>query len=325
MYATQNKANGAASSLASGNTFHAVNYTSINDALDQFSNAMAARGLLADDIVADGRLHRCNVIGKRKGNDAGAYILHLDGIPAGGFENHTDGLGWEKWRTDSRYSFTDDERRAYAERLKAKQALQDKETKRLQVEAQRKAIAIWSKSTPAPADHAYLVRKGIKPHIAKIHHSGALLIPVSNAQREIVSMQFIGEDGAKRFLTGGTIAGCWATIGKIEPEIHILIAEGSATAASLHEHTGKSCVIAFNAGNLEAVAVTFRKLYPNLKITICADADDVGKLKGFNAALASKSGFIYPKFDDNQSAEFIAKHGKPPTDYNDLIQLGGAV
>ena len=130
--------------------------------------------------------------------------------------------------------------------------------------------------------------------------------------------------GFKRFLTGGTIAGCWTQIGKFEPG-HVLIAEGYATAASLYEQTGKPCVIAFNAGNLEAVAVTFRKLYPNLKITICADADDVGKLKGFNAALASKSEFIFPKFDVIQSTGFIAKYGKSPTDYNDLVLIGGAV
>lgn len=320
MYATQNKANGVASSLASVNTFHASNYTSI---LDQFSNAAAARGLIVDNLVADGRLHRCDVIGKPKGNKAGAYKLHLDGIPAGGFENHTDGLDWEKWRTDSRYSFTDDERRAYAEKVKAMQASRERENKRLHLDAQRKAVSIWAKSLPASADHPYLVRKGIQPHGARLHHSGALIIPIANVHRELVNLQFIGEDGVKRFLTGGEVAGCFTVIDKIDS--HALVAEGFATGATLHEVTGKPCAVAFNAGNLEAVAVTFRKLYPNLKITICADADGVGKRKGFNAALVSKSGFIFPEFDPDQSAGFIAKYGKPPTDFNDLIGIGGAV
>ena len=37
--------------------------------------------------------------GKNGKGDA-AYLLHLDGIPAGGLENWRDGKGWESWRFD---------------------------------------------------------------------------------------------------------------------------------------------------------------------------------------------------------------------------------
>nr|MBP6718150.1 toprim domain-containing protein [Rhodoferax sp.] len=49
--------------------------------------------------------------------------------------------------------------------------------------------------------------------------------------------------------------------------------EGYATGASIHECTGHAVAVAFNAGNLEAVAVALRTKYPALKIIIAADDD----------------------------------------------------
>ena len=55
-----------------------------NQALAQFRAALIARDIVPPDpIVADGRLHRCNAVGRRGRGDV-AYLLHLDGIPAGG-------------------------------------------------------------------------------------------------------------------------------------------------------------------------------------------------------------------------------------------------
>jgi putative DNA primase/helicase len=71
------------------------------DAKRQFLQAMARRRLeLAGDLVADGNLQRCNAGNKdgHSGRGDGSYILHLDGYPAGGFKNWTDGRGWEDWK-----------------------------------------------------------------------------------------------------------------------------------------------------------------------------------------------------------------------------------
>jgi phage/plasmid primase-like uncharacterized protein len=70
------------------------------EALDQFRAALIAREIVPPDtIIADGRLHRCNAAGARGRGDA-AYLLHLDGMPAGGMENWRDGRGWQAWRVD---------------------------------------------------------------------------------------------------------------------------------------------------------------------------------------------------------------------------------
>jgi putative DNA primase/helicase len=68
--------------------------------IDRFRAALAARDIVPPArIIADGSIHRCDASSKNGKGDA-AYLLHLDGIPAGGLENWRDGKGWESWRFD---------------------------------------------------------------------------------------------------------------------------------------------------------------------------------------------------------------------------------
>ena len=53
----------------------------------------------------------------------------------------------------------------------------------------------------------------------------------------------------------------------------VIVCEGYATGASIHEATGQAVAVAFNAGNLQAVAVALRAKYPCLTITIASDDD----------------------------------------------------
>ena len=78
--------------------------------IEQFRAALAGRGILpkGGEIVADGRIHRCDAEGRGGKGDA-AYLLHLDGIPAGGFQNWRDGAGWDTWHTDIGRTLTPDE------------------------------------------------------------------------------------------------------------------------------------------------------------------------------------------------------------------------
>src|SRR5690242_13996371 len=68
------------------------------DALHQFGDALRARGIIPPPhIIGDGKIHRCDAAGRGGKRDA-TYLLYLDGLPAGGFQNWRDGLGWENWR-----------------------------------------------------------------------------------------------------------------------------------------------------------------------------------------------------------------------------------
>lgn len=56
---------------------------STSEVLDRFRAALIARDIVPPEpIIADDRLHRCSAAGARGLGDA--YLLHLDGLPAGG-------------------------------------------------------------------------------------------------------------------------------------------------------------------------------------------------------------------------------------------------
>lgn len=142
-------------------------------------------------------------------------------------------------------------------------------------EREREAAAacseMWRKALPA-TDHPYLTKKQIMPHCARLL-GDALLIPVFDDLGRLQSLQFIQPDGQKRFKSGGRMAGGRVWIGEPDGKTTLLLCEGFATAATLHEATGLPVVVAFNAGNLLAVARDVRNKYRRARIVICGDND----------------------------------------------------
>jgi len=88
---------------------------------------------------------------------------------------------------------------------------------------------------------------------------------------ERIAPQKPQEGTDKKGLFGGRRKGCYFAIGK--PDGVLIVCEGFATGASIHECTGHAVAVAFNAGNLEPVAVALRAKYPALMIVIAADDD----------------------------------------------------
>jgi putative DNA primase/helicase len=126
----------------------------------------------------------------------------------------------------------------------------------------------------------------------------------------LANLQFIQPDGAKRFLKGGRKQGCCWRIGPAQGAGTLCIAEGYATAASIHEATARPVLIAFDAGNLQAVAEAARKLHPEADIILCADHDLSGKGQR-GAALAALA--VGGK---------VAMPETPGQDFNDLARQG---
>jgi hypothetical protein len=63
-----------------------------------FRLAMKRRSLSPpEQIIADGKIHKCDVADLPNGNGRGSHLLHLDRLPAGGFANWRDDLRWQKW------------------------------------------------------------------------------------------------------------------------------------------------------------------------------------------------------------------------------------
>jgi len=99
-----------------------------------------------------------------------------------------------------------------------------------------------------------------------------LLIPLCDIHGELVGAQSIDALGRKFFPRGARLAGGMHRIGTLSGET-IVIVEGYATGATIHEATSLGVVVAFNAGNLEAVALAVRSAHPDTRIIIAGDND----------------------------------------------------
>jgi len=119
----------------------------------------------------------------------------------------------------------------------------------------------------------YLERKGVHAHGVRFEADGSILVPMRDAAGALVNLQVIAPDGTKRFLPGGPMVDCFHLIGPSASPDAVAVAEGYATAASVHEAAGLPVVVAFNAGNLAGVARIVRDRWPAAAIVVCADDD----------------------------------------------------
>lgn len=300
---------------------------SIREYVDDFRLSMAEVGLVCDEVVADGQIHRCDT-NQKSGKGDGAYVLHLDGgIAVGGFENHQAGTGWCVWKPERPAIIDPEEKRKIEQALAAMRAKRDADSEARRKRASELASKMWSEARPAEQHHPYLARKRVKAHEGvrvgnwKVNgHTVAdtLLVPITDGQN-ILSLQGIfpekqpdiGRD--KDFLPGGKKNGCFFPIGDEVSDL-VVLCEGYATGATIHEATGFPVYVAFDSGNLVAVALNIRAQYPHAEILVAADNDR--KTPG-NPGLAAaekvmqavgNARVLAPDFADNEDG----------TDWNDL-------
>lgn len=263
----------------------------IPEIITQFNAAMLENGIEPPpNLKTDGILHRFYIKGHKSGSLNGAYKLHIDGIrPAGFFQNYADGLK-VNWKYGGEIkAFTPEEKAKYAQEQRQKKQQAEREQAIKHANAANEAARIWAQAKPA-TEHPYLTKKRIQPHGSRILNN-SLVLPVYDAALRIMSLQFIAEDGQKRFLSGGMKKGCYWWVGQKSEKI--LIAEGFATAATLHEATGHCCFIAWDAGNLKNVAEVIRAKRPDAHIIICADNDHTGRgQEAANDAALAVDGYV---------------------------------
>ncbi|UCU95241.1 hypothetical protein [Hydrogenophaga taeniospiralis] len=89
-----------------------------------------------------------------------------------------------------------------------------------------------------------------------------------------------GSGSNKLFLKGGRKSGLWHLVGDLASDdttttgpAVLLIAEGCATAATLHEATSYPLAVAFDAGNLQHLASALHQLHPSALQVVCCDED----------------------------------------------------
>lgn len=279
------------------------------DHIRQFSAAISAAGLHPPEaIIDDGEIHRFSTNGKR-GDKAGWYVLYGDGVPAGQFGDFRSGLE-STFRAEVGRQLTHDELHRHRERIEETRRKREAELAAEREAARTTALEMWERAGP-PNGHLYLKRKQAQPY--KIRElEGMLLVPVYDAAGKMVGMQRIYPNGDKFFLRGTPAAGGYMSIGR---DINrIVICEGWATGASIHEATGRTAVVAFNAGNLVNVAKIIRGKYPKAEIVIAADNDQFtdgnpGVTAAREAGQAINARVVIPLFEDVTDR---------PTDFNDM-------
>lgn len=226
--------------------------------------------------------------------------------------------------------------KAQAQRERERAASQQAEQARQQAahaHAASEAAGLWAQASET-GESPYLTRKGVQPHGVRFAADGWLLVPMCDATGELLNVQRIAPakpaDGGpdKLFLKGGRKSGLWHLLGDVGSvgdggagPVVLLVVEGYATAASLHEATDYPVAVAFDAGNLAHVANALHKLYPAALLVLCGD-DDVqthvrtgnnpGRDKATTAARAVHGLAVFP--------EPLPEGG---SDFNDLHQAAG--
>jgi putative DNA primase/helicase len=119
----------------------------------------------------------------------------------------------------------------------------------------------------------------VEPHGLRIE-DGCLLVPLRDIDGKLWSVLKISPDGFKLNQEFARASKCFFTIGEIADGNTFCIAEGFATAATVHEATGYPVVSACYADNLRKVAPILRSKYPAATIIVCGDDDWLTQVDG---------------------------------------------
>ena len=282
--------------------------------LSDLKDEMSAFGLMfLGQPVADGKFHRIPGPGsKSKSDNDGFYVVNIlrGGLICATYGDWHWQDQWQNWSSKSMSSFTSAEKSEFDQHHDNMKFEQE----RSQAEAAHEATRIWNSAFPGAERHPYLELKNIQPHGAKIADDDRLVVPVC-IDGQITSIQYIGADGKKMFLSQGKISGGSFLIpGNGQT---VIVCEGYSTAASLAEATGITVYCAFNAGNLENVVAAIKSKHQ--QIIIAGDDDkwtdgNPGRTAAEAAAKRHGCKVVFPKFSDEATR---------PTDFNDMAAIDG--
>ena len=266
-----------------------VNWPNLDGVIEQMRSAG-----LAVDHVEVGRLVRCPTDEDRGRETSGWYHIREwrgdsgDVLLVGSFGN------WRHSGADGKpvvhqvslrgIQLSDADRQAMRARHaeERKQAIQRRRD--VAERAARHALSAWSRCATAGACE-YLTRKGVGAHGVRFSPQGNLVVPAHDARGLVRGLQVIyGSAAAKAkrgrdkdfWPSGMSIHGLFCLLGG-SPGRVVLVCEGYATGASLHEATGLPVAVAFFAGNLDPVGQALRKRYPLANLLFCGDDDYLGR------------------------------------------------
>lgn len=280
-------------------------------------------GLIVQNIVSDGKLHRVPTIDKPLSKN-GYYVCHESGCLNG------------NWRTGQEEFFSTKTGKLTV--YDWKQINQAKELAQAEKRFEQAKAAVLAREMYGKAKsvitHSYLTKKGVSPtELMRVAYN-ELYIPLYDiSSMQIENIQRIKANGTKLFLAGGKITGLGFVINKPELKLMfndgdtIYLAEGVATALTVAEQSNCFTVACMNAGNLKPVGIELRKLYPTANIIVAGDNDyltaletgkNTGVIKAQECAEAINASVSFPPLTQAQLESGLS-------DWNDYIQALGEV
>lgn len=302
---------------------------------DDVHGQLTDAGLILDTLDVSGRMVRCKVEGSRERR--GWYVLHElntssgDALIVGTFGvwhgNDNGAQKVELRKRDSAFSqgqrealkrrLADDRRRAEAARLEQNRR------------AAARAASAWNKAL-ADGEADYLVDKAVQAFGLRYGRSGVALVPLLDPNGAVHGLQVLrsakqakaANKPAKEFWPAGLAKkGHFHLIGGT-PQWILLVAEGYATAATLHMATGYPVAVAFDAGNLMPVAAVLAKRYRSAKVLICGDDDVLQKCRKCKSRLVlADSPELCPTCGERHEASNAGLLGAEAA----ALDVGGAV
>ena len=307
--------------------------------VSDFARSVGIEPLDEVRFVFDGSVHRFPVKGDKASEKSGWYVLFSDGWPAGTVGCWRGNIS-EDWKLDSENLSTEEENYLNSEKCREETERALKRRQELKKQLEKKTIEkvektrIYFEGLPNCAPNfPYLEKKNILPFgdMRYCKTRNALAIPLYDAKGAFRSVQWIYEDGTKRFEYETSTKGVFFHVGLSELDkdknntLPILVGEGVATMITVYTalECKVPCIAAMNCGNLYEVAQSLKKRYPKRKIIFIADNDsktpgNPGLTKAIQAnELLKLNGFILPKFKRTENGsdwnDYAAIHGREDT------------
>ena len=289
--------------------------------------AAVLRGLGAvvegEHPIMNGERQRIRAEKDKPGERTIFYIGHIDGV-ANGYAENNQTKEVRRWKARGEGLSEAQKSELLAEAEEKRNERRRAEQARFEATATRLSAEL--RSLPSGVEKtAYHEAKGIEPLPGAPVRNGDMLVPGYDMDGKLWTIQYIKEDGTKRFAKDSRKHGCFHVVGaptaaeglqKLGNSPVIAIAEGYATAATVAKYGNVPAVAAFDSGNLLAVATALHERWTEKRIIIAGDDDhklenNPGRVKALEAALAAHGMVVFPNTTEEQREKGL-------TDFNDL-------
>jgi putative DNA primase/helicase len=285
--------------------------------IEAFRQEAQKNGLIILEVIPDGNIHRCGVVGDETGKDGSYAFWWNTGWPGGwgmNFKGEGESFNWFSGRGQKLNAM---------ELAVAKENERVQATKRKEEQLERyQEVALKAKRhlkrLPKDVDqNPYLERKGVRGagdlRVMYDNHFVPVFEMDVDGKTNVISAQIVPKEGKKMFLTGGKTVGGFFPIGNAEEAEAVVVCEGIATGLSIHEATGYAVFCAFGAHNVPDVTATVTGHFSEKNIIVAGDDGEAGRKYSQRAAMNCGVKLVLPIFKEEGAGD----------DFNDLHQAEG--